>query len=148
MLALVRMSHDTRGRFVLLAASVLLTLLGLELGVRALVPGVPRATGYAPVNTDLRFGRPRNARGYRDLERALAKPAGTRRLVVMGDSFAWGAGIEFEDTWGQRLERGLLRRHAERWAPEGSQPSSALFLAASAKTRWARDFAAEWYWSA
>jgi len=116
MLALRQMSDEKRGgRVLLLASSVLLTLLALELGVRALAPDAPRATGYSPVNTDLRFGRPRNARGYRDLERTFEKPAGTRRLVVMGDSFAWGAGIEYEDTWGQRLERGLGRRHGERW---------------------------------
>ena len=116
MLALRQMSDEKRGGHVLLlAASLLLTALAMELGVRALARDAAQATGYAPVNTDLRFGRPRNARGYRDLERALEKPAGTRRLVVMGDSFAWGAGIEYEDTWGQRLERGLSRRHGERW---------------------------------
>jgi lysophospholipase L1-like esterase len=116
MLALRQMSDGMRGgRLLLFAASLLLTLLALELGVRAFAKAGPQATGYAPVNTDLRFGRPRNARGYRDLERVLEKPAGTRRLVVMGDSFAWGAGIEYEDTWGQRLERSLARRHGERW---------------------------------
>src|SRR5262245_56330215 len=83
-----RMSHDARrGRFLLLAASFVLSLGALELGVRALSPGAPQPTGYAPVNTDLRFGRPRNARGYRDAERSLEKPAGTRRVVVLGDSF-------------------------------------------------------------
>ena len=104
-----------RAPLALAASSVVLTLLALELGVRALGLNAPRPTGYAPVNTDLRFGRPRNARGYRDVERPLEKPAGTRRVVVMGDSFAWGAGIEYEDTWAQRLERGLTRRHLERW---------------------------------
>jgi len=104
-----------RGRFALLALSSLATLGALELSLRALATDAARPTGYAPVITDLRFGRPRNARGYRDVERPLEKPAGTRRLVVMGDSFAWGAGIEYEDTWAQRLERGLTRRHGQRW---------------------------------
>jgi lysophospholipase L1-like esterase len=116
MLAGARMSQRPRGgRLSLLAGSVLLTLLAMELALRAAAPDVPRPTGYSPVNTDLRFGRPRNARGYRDVERALEKPPDTRRLVVLGDSFAWGAGIEYEDTWAQRLERGLARRHGERW---------------------------------
>lgn len=110
------MAGDSRrGRLALLALSALATLGGLELSLRALAPDAPRPTGYAPVNTDLRFGRPRNARGYRDAERTLEKPAGTRRLLVLGDSFAWGASIEYEDTWAQRLERGLVRRHGERW---------------------------------
>jgi len=104
-----------RGRLALAALSAVLTLGALELALRAMRADAPRPTGYAPVITDLRFGRPRNARGYRDAERPLEKPAGTRRLLVQGDSFAWGAGIEYEDTWAQRLERGLLRRHGERW---------------------------------
>lgn len=104
-----------RGRLALAALSALGTLAALELSLRALGSDAPRPTGYAPVNTDLRFGRPRNARGYRDAERTLEKPAGTRRLLVLGDSFAWGAGIEYEDTWAQRLERGLQRRRSERW---------------------------------
>jgi hypothetical protein len=103
------------GRLRLVGLSVAVSLLALELLLRAAGAGAPQPTGYAPVNTDLRFGRPRNSRGYRDAERTLEKPAGTRRLLVMGDSFAWGAGIEHEDTWGQRLERGLRRRRGEAW---------------------------------
>jgi len=81
------------------------------------LPGVTelRPTGYAPVATDFRAGRPRNARGYRDNERALSKAAEVKRLVVLGDSFTWGASVEFEDAWPQRLERGLARRRGEPW---------------------------------
>lgn len=104
-----------RGRLALLALSAVATAGVLELSLRALGSDAARPTGYAPVNTDRRFGRPRNARGYRDAERRLEKPAGTRRLIVLGDSFAWGASIEYEDTWAQRLERGLVRRRGERW---------------------------------
>lgn len=104
-----------RGRWVLAATSVVAALGALEVGLRLLSTGAAGTTGYAPVNTDLRFGRPRNARGYRDAERPLEKAAGTRRLLVIGDSFAWGASIEYEDTWAQRLERGLMRRRGERW---------------------------------
>ena len=108
--------RDSRaGRFALAALSAVATLAAVELSLRALRSDAPLPTGYAPVNTDLRFGRPRNARGYRDAERPLEKPKATRRLLAMGDSFAWGAGIEFEDTWAQRLERGLARRRGEPW---------------------------------
>ena len=108
-------ARSRRGRLGLVAFGLAVGLLGLELALRALGEGVPQPTGYAPVLTDLRFGRPRNSRGYRDAERTFEKPAGTRRLLVMGDSFAWGAGIEHEDTWAQRLERGLERRRGEPW---------------------------------
>ena len=36
-------------------------------------------------------------------------------MVSLGDSFAWGASIEFEDAYPQRLERGLARRRGEPW---------------------------------
>src|SRR5712691_4843869 len=75
----------------------------------------PRPTGYAPVNTNRRAMRPQNSRGYRDLERTLAKPPGTRRVLSLGDSFAWGASVEFEDGYPQRLERALMRRRREPW---------------------------------
>jgi lysophospholipase L1-like esterase len=67
------------------------------------------------VNTNRRAMRPQNSLGYRDLERAIAKPPGTRRVVSLGDSFAWGASVEFEDAYPQRLERALSRRRREPW---------------------------------
>ena len=104
-----------RREILLLAASLVFVVLALEVAVRLLGAGEPRPTGYAPVNTNRRAMRPRNARGYRDLARALAKPPGTRRALSLGDSFAWGASVEFEDAYPQRLERGLSRRRRERW---------------------------------
>ncbi len=91
--------------FGLLAAEALVRLLGAR----------QESTGYAPVNTRRRWGGPTNSRGYRDEERTLAKPAGTHRVLALGDSFAWGAGVEFEDAYPQRLERMLRRRRHEPW---------------------------------
>lgn len=104
-----------RPEILLLLATVLLTLLAGEAAVRLVGANEAGPTGYAPVNTNRRAMRPRNTRGYRDLERAVPAPPGVRRLVCMGDSFAWGSSIEFEDALPQRLERGLNRRRQERW---------------------------------
>src|SRR5262245_19840049 len=104
-----------RAELLLLLASAALCLLLAELAVRLSGAADPRPTGYAPVHPNRRAMRPINARGYRDLERATAKPAGVRRVVSLGDSFAWGASVEFEDAYPQRLERGLSRRRRERW---------------------------------
>jgi hypothetical protein len=104
-----------RAELLLLAGAVAFILLAAEAALRLIGANEPRASGYAPVNTNRRAMRPRNAAGYRDLERAVPAPPGVRRVVVLGDSFAWGASIEFEDALPQRLERGLNRRRQERW---------------------------------
>ncbi len=46
-----------------------------------------------------------NSRGLRDREYALAKPAGVKRLLVLGDSFAWGYGVGDDDIFTEVLER-------------------------------------------
>src|SRR5687768_1267599 len=104
-----------RAEILLLGGSVLVFLLLAEGVVRLLAMDAPRATGYAPVNTNRRAMRPKNSHGYRDRERALPRPPGVRRVLSLGDSFAWGASVEFEDAYPQRLERGLVRRRREPW---------------------------------
>ncbi len=104
-----------RPEILLLAGTVIALLLVGEVAVRLLAADKPRPSGYAPVNTNRRAMRPQNSRGYRDLERTIEKPPGARRVVSLGDSFAWGASIEFEDGYPQRLERALTRRRREPW---------------------------------
>jgi hypothetical protein len=53
-----------------------------------------------------------NSRGYRGREYPWAKAAGFR-LLGLGDSFAFGFGVEEDDTYLARLERALSARHAE-----------------------------------
>lgn len=77
---------------------------------------------YQP-NTELRYIYPDNPRGYfgamnevvgtvnslgiRGVDRTLAKAAGTFRIAVLGDSFAFGYGVKDEDTLPARLELAL-----------------------------------------
>ncbi|MCH7885305.1 MAG: SGNH/GDSL hydrolase family protein [Planctomycetes bacterium] len=51
-----------------------------------------------------------NSAGFRDREHTLEKPAGVFRIVAVGDSFSWGAGAAFEETYLVRLEALLNRR--------------------------------------
>jgi len=52
-----------------------------------------------------------NSLGYRDREHARAKPAGTYRIVVLGDSIAAGYGVaRTEEVFPARLEARLRRR--------------------------------------
>lgn len=112
---MVESRHSRRGGPLLLLASIVVGLLVLEALVRLSGFVTPKPSGYAPVNTQLAANRHENARGYRDDERALAKPPGVRRVVALGDSFAWGVGVKFDDAYPRRLERELGQRRHEAW---------------------------------
>lgn len=45
-----------------------------------------------------------NGAGWRDRERSVDKPAGTRRIAVLGDSFTWGHGVEDEQMYTRLME--------------------------------------------
>jgi hypothetical protein len=108
-------SRIGRGEIALAVVSVVVALAAGELATRVLRLAEPRPTGYAPVPTGRRSGPPMNSRGYRDRERALEKAPDVHRLLCLGDSFAWGVGVHFDDALPQRLERALTRRRRQTW---------------------------------
>ena len=64
--------------------------------------------GYFDKNRGLRYRI--NNYGFRGPDYPLAKPPGVQRIVLIGDSFAFGEGVRFEETLGERLERRLNER--------------------------------------
>jgi hypothetical protein len=48
-----------------------------------------------------------NQLGLRDREHTYKRPEGTRRILVLGDSFAWGYGVEEAERFSQVLEASL-----------------------------------------
>ncbi len=99
-------------RLAILLASLCASLLGAELGLRLFYA---RSDGFAQTRSAQRwFARhwgPLNRFGYRDPEYDLERLASTRRLFVLGDSFAAGHGIEdradrFADRLAARLGPG------------------------------------------
>lgn len=55
-----------------------------------------------------------NSLGFRDVQHDAAKPPGVFRVVAVGDSFTYGVGAAFEDTYLAQLERRLNPRGAPR----------------------------------
>jgi len=56
------------------------------------------------------FGQPLtiNSRGLRGPEYPFEKPAGTRRILVLGDSYTWGYGVADEELFTKLLEEKLV----------------------------------------
>lgn len=48
-----------------------------------------------------------SAQGFRTPQVAVPKPAGTKRVLVLGDSVTWGAGVREEETFARKLEHAL-----------------------------------------
>ena len=58
---------------------------------------------------ELSFQVTTNSNGLRDREIG-PKPSGGKRILVLGDSFTWGDGVDLDDTYAKRLERLLNER--------------------------------------
>lgn len=65
----------------------------------AWTPNMTRLQETVEFNYELKT----NSLGIRDTEHEVKKPKGTRRAIVLGDSFTEGMGADFDATWPQRL---------------------------------------------
>jgi hypothetical protein len=116
-------------RVSVVVASLIITLVACEVAARTLFPPVPKflddrlvASGYYAPDPVLGW-RPRpnvagryqrfdatfqtNSRGLRDREYPLARRPGVARIVVLGDSFTWGFGVNDDQIFTKVLERRL-----------------------------------------
>ncbi len=108
-----------RVALIALATATLLLVLEGAARVAAHAAGRPRGLGLDPVlgwrplpDVEKRgawWGRERaartNALGWRDAPRAVAKPAGVRRAVLLGDSFVFGVNVDDGERVSEHLER-------------------------------------------
>lgn len=98
----------------LFALGLVLAALAAEGAARALAGHPLEKGGYSPVRGH-RSREPVNSAGYRDLEHARAKPKGVHRIAFVGDSFTYGVGVLFDDTYPSRVGRALSLERGERW---------------------------------
>lgn len=91
-------------------AKLLVVLLGIVVGLAAAEIGVRIYYGTIPRAPEYRM----NKRGFRDVEHALAKPAGTTRIAFVGDSYTFGAMVEFDRIFSTRTGDYLRRLYPGR----------------------------------
>ena len=112
---------DVQGRWAkprLALGSILVLALALEGGVRvkdAIAPvdqGVPSCASLQWTRRHVRL----NSLGFRDADHALTAAPSTKRLLVVGDSIAFGWGIpDANNRLGEQVVQRLQRRTGETW---------------------------------
>ena len=113
------------GRAALAAGGLVAALLAFEIVVRVFFPISDFLWDWDPViGMKLKPGRRGrsvlpgvydvvvevNSEGFRDREHAVAKPPGTKRVVLLGDSFLEAVQVPFRDSVAAVLERDLAAR--------------------------------------
>jgi hypothetical protein len=68
-----------------------------------------RATGLS-TSGEFTFHHAHNQLGFRDTDHPLEKPPDTLRIVALGDSFTYGAGADFADTYAVQVTQRLNAR--------------------------------------
>lgn len=121
------------GRLLLLGASLLLCLALTEVTLRATTQYPPQPSAYIP---DFELGKRLapgfqgkhhgawisiNRHGMRDREHPLERPAGTLRILALGDSWTFGVAVAQDQTWPKQLEAALAEG-ASRGGPAGGAP--------------------------
>ena len=74
----------------------------------------PLSTSYGrSVTGEFDYEHKHNSLGFRDVEHTFEKPEGVFRILGLGDSFTYGVGASFGDTYLYRLEEMLNGREGE-----------------------------------
>jgi hypothetical protein len=97
--------HGFALQVLLLLISLLIAFAALEIVVRLTESKLERQHPLA--GKIEHYYLPQSASTDRDYDYPRAKPPGVFRIVVVGDSFTFGQGVQFDDTFVKRLERML-----------------------------------------
>lgn len=145
----------TRRRLALIAGSIALVVVGLEVAARIYAGATGRTRG---LSLDARLGwRPlpnvekrgawwganlparTNAFGWRDRAREIAKEPGVRRALLLGDSFVFGVGVDDGLRVSEALEREVADLEAWNLGVTAYGPDQELLLLESVIDEYAPD---------
>lgn len=80
----------------------------------AVITPAPRSETVDPFPDRARITYRTNEHGFREPSFTFEKPRGARRIVLIGDSYVFGIGVERSDTLAARLDEVLRARHPDR----------------------------------
>jgi hypothetical protein len=106
------------GNVVVSVAATVFTLLALEGGLRVYLAIFPVTEGFPTYAGELWTRRyvSLNSEGFRDVEHSKVADPSVHRLLVVGDSYAYGEGIKrTEERFGEQLSGRLTRATRESW---------------------------------
>ena len=113
---------------VLVIWTIVFLLLAGEGVYRSVAMVAPASKGYPTYSSTLWERRyvQLNENGFRDVEHAITKDKHTHRLLIVGDSYAYGWGIaQSKDRFGEQLANRLKQRTGENWESiNGSRPDT------------------------
>jgi hypothetical protein len=109
---------ETGRKFLLTATALAIVLLIGEGALRLRAVISPSTQGF-PTYTSAQWTRRNvqlNSEGFRDIEHPHETPGDERRMLIVGDSYAFGSGLdEIDSRLGEELARELSERIGERW---------------------------------
>ena len=94
-------------KIIIVAAALLLMIVLLETGIRIFNLNEKLIIQRCPKKRDNI-----NLSGFRDIEHAKQKPPGTYRIVIIGDSFTEGEGVDFNYIYPRLLDKELNKLHS------------------------------------
>lgn len=51
--------------------------------------------------------------GFNDAVRSISKPARKKRIAILGDSFVWGEGLPYDQSWNHLLEKNITEKYPQ-----------------------------------
>ena len=118
LLAIMPRFRDRRGGIAVSVAATVFTLLAVEGGLRIFFAIAPMTQGFPTHAGELWTRRyvSLNSEGFRDAEHSKAVDPAVLRLLVVGDSFAYGEGIKrTADRFGEQLAGRLAAATGKSW---------------------------------
>ena len=113
----IRLKSKWRNLFLVLCSIYACILIGEALiRIKSILFPIPQGFPTYTSSIWLHQHGERNLEGFRDTEHSVEKRSGTKRLLVVGDSFAFGWGIsQIKDRFGEQLANRLTKMTSFEW---------------------------------